>query len=602
MCAILAPVVYKSVNQKIFKNIFPIFATMIFSSFKKVFISFFTLLFFTQVDAQNQQAIIEKNYFRDPLSVPIQLSANFGELRPNHFHMGFDIRTESRENLPVYAAAGGYISRVKIEKYGFGNALYITHPNGFTTLYAHLNSFKTDVQQYILQKQYDNQSWEVDIEIPSGVFPVKKGDFIANSGNTGASGGPHLHFEIRNTATGKNYNPGLFGFDIPDTKLPAINALYMYDRRYSTYFQNATPVAISGSNGNYFTKEKTIQVHSPLVSFAINATDKSSNSPFNHGIYSGEIMMDGTSIFAFKMDSVSYDETRYVNACIDYAVYARQKKYIQFLFSLPGNELNIFSPSETQGLIILSDTNTHAIQINAKDIDGNTSMLKFNIKLSGIAIKTFNSAANTKPFMPGQGNFVQGNSFNANFSSKAFYESFPFAFSETTNSNANSASDIISLGDYFIPVQDYYEVMIRSTLPGNDPLKNKVVMQLITGSKKTYQKGDWLGDYMKGSFRDLGKISLMIDTFPPEIFIAGWKNGQTFSSNSKLSFRATDKGSDVQSLIGTLDGDWLLFSNRNGLFTYTFDAHCKSGSHVLKVVVTDIAGNETTKEFTFIKK
>ncbi|MFZ1799823.1 MAG: peptidoglycan DD-metalloendopeptidase family protein [Chitinophagaceae bacterium] len=516
--------------------------------------------------------------------------------------MGFDIRTQSRENLPVYAAADGYISRIKIEKYGFGNAVYITHPNGFTTLYAHLNSFTKAVEAYMLQKQYDLQTWAIDEAIPPGIFPVKKGDFIASSGNTGASGGPHLHFEIRNTATGKNYNPGLFGFDIPDTKPPSINALYLYDRRYSTYFQDAVPVAISGSNGNYTAKEKTIRLQSPLVSFAINATDKSSNSPFNHGIYSGGIWMDGNPIFAFKMDSVSYDETRYVNACIDYAVYARKKKYIQFLFSLPGNELNIFAPSKTQGLIILNDTNSHDIKIETKDIDGNTSTLTFNVKFSGISNSNFNYPANAKPFMPGHGNFVQGNSFNANFPANAFYESFPFSFSEITNNNINSASDIISLGDYYIPVQDNYEIMIRTTLPVNDPLKDKVVMQLNSGNKKSFQRGNWQGDWKKGSFRDLGKISLVIDTIPPDIFIAGWKNGQIFSGNSKLSFRVSDKGSDVQSFNATLDGDWLLFSNRNGLFTYTFDEHCTSGSHVLKVTVTDIAGNETMKEFTFIKK
>ena len=171
---------------------------MIFFYFKKVLFSFFALIFFVQAGAQNGNAIIQKNYFRDPLSIPIQLSANFGELRPNHFHMGFDIRTQARENLPVHAAASGYISRVKVEKYGFGNAIYITHPNGFTTLYAHLNTFKKEVQAFILQKQYEQQSWEVDVEIPPGIFPVTKGDFIAYSGNTGASAGPHVHFEIRN--------------------------------------------------------------------------------------------------------------------------------------------------------------------------------------------------------------------------------------------------------------------------------------------------------------------------------------------------------------------------------------------------------------------
>lgn len=575
---------------------------MIFFYFKKVLFSFFALIFFVQAGAQNGNAIIQKNYFRDPLSIPIQLSANFGELRPNHFHMGFDIRTQARENLPVHAAASGYISRVKVEKYGFGNAIYITHPNGFTTLYAHLNTFKKEVQAFILQKQYEQQSWEVDVEIPPGIFPVTKGDFIAYSGNTGASAGPHVHFEIRNTATGKNYNPGLFGFDIPDTKKPVIHALYIYDRRYSTYFQNAIAVPLSGNNGDYIAKEKIIEMHSPLVSFAINATDKSSNSPFNHGIYSGEVWMDGQSIFAFKLDSISYDETRYVNACIDYSEYARHKKYRQFLFSLPGNELNIYAPTNTQGLVILNDTNLHDIKIEAKDIDGNTSALNFKIQFSGISNYNFSYPANAKPFLPGQENSVQGNSFKANFTANAFYEAFPFVYIETPDNTANSASNTISLGDYFIPVHDYYEILIQSTLAENDPLRNNVIVEVMNGRKKIFQKGTWQGNWMKGNFRDLGKIRLMIDTVPPELFKVGWENGQTFTGNKTLNFRASDKGSDIQSFSALLDGKWLLFSNRNGLFTYNFDEHCTTGNHELKVTVTDIAGNETTQQFSFKKK
>lgn len=575
---------------------------MIFSYSKKFAFSFFTLFVFIRAGAQIGAAKIQKNYFRDPLSIPIQLSANFGELRPNHFHMGFDIRTQARENLPVHAAADGYISRVKVEKYGFGNAIYITHPNGFTTLYAHLNTFKKEVQAYILQKQYEQKSWEVDVEISPGIFPVTKGDFIAYSGNTGASAGPHVHFEIRNTATGKNYNPGLFGFDIPDTNRPTIQSLYIYDRRYSTYFQNAITKPVSGSNGNYSIKEKIIKVHSPLVSFAINATDKSSNSPFNHGIYSGEVWMDGQSIFAFKLDSISYDETRYVNACIDYAEYANHKKYRQYLFTLPGNELKIFAPTNTQGLVILNDTILHDIKIEAKDIDGNSSTLNLKIQFAGINNNNFSYPANAQPFLPGHENVVQGKSFNAKFPSNAFYEAFPFVSIEKPNNIANSASNQISLGDYFIPVQDYYELMIQTTLAENDPLRNKVVMELINGKKKSWQKGSWQGNWMKGRFRDLGKISLIIDTVPPELIKVGWENGQTFSGNSSLNFRAFDKGSDIQSFVATLDGAWLLFSNRNGLFTYNFDEYCTTGSHELKVTLTDIAGNETMQQFSFIKK
>src|SRR5580692_9994511 len=145
-----------------------------------------------------------RDYFRDPLDVPISLAANFGELRPNHYHMGLDIRTQHRENLPVYAAADGYVARVSIEPAGFGQAVYINHPNGYTTVYGHLNDFFPALAAYVKQQQYDQESWKVFIDIPADLFPVRKGDWIAYSGSTGGSEAPHVHFEIRSTAEDVN--------------------------------------------------------------------------------------------------------------------------------------------------------------------------------------------------------------------------------------------------------------------------------------------------------------------------------------------------------------------------------------------------------------
>src|SRR5215216_4132705 len=176
-----------------------------------------------------------QNYFRNPLNIPMQLVANFGELRANHWHMGLDIRTQQKVNLPVYAAAEGYIARVKIEPGGFGRAIYINHPNGYTTLYAHLNNFFPALEQYVKTEQYKLESWEVELEIPQNLFPVSKGSFIAYSGSTGGSQGPHVHFEIRDTKTDECLNPLLFGFPIADVVPPTISRLAMYDRNRSVY-------------------------------------------------------------------------------------------------------------------------------------------------------------------------------------------------------------------------------------------------------------------------------------------------------------------------------------------------------------------------------
>src|SRR5215467_8908764 len=154
-----------------------------------------------------------KYYFRDPLGIsPMEIVANFGELRPDHWHMGLDIRTKQKENFPVYAAASGYIARIKVEKFGYGRSIYINHPNGLTTVYGHLNKFFPALEEYVTEQQYKNQSWEIELSFDKKQFPVFKSQLIAYSGSTGNSAGPHVHFEIRNTKSTKCLNPLLFGF------------------------------------------------------------------------------------------------------------------------------------------------------------------------------------------------------------------------------------------------------------------------------------------------------------------------------------------------------------------------------------------------------
>ncbi|HEY8733832.1 MAG TPA: M23 family metallopeptidase, partial [Puia sp.] len=176
--------------------------------------------------------------FSNPLRIPISLAANFGELRSNHYHMGLDIRTAHRENLPVFASADGFISKIRIEPFGFGQAVYIRHNNGFVTLYAHLNTLYPALASYVKRKQYELQVWNISIELPPALFQVKKGELIAYSGNTGGSQGPHLHFEIRTYPDDINLNPMLFGLPVADETPPVFRSLSVYDRNRSMFEQS----------------------------------------------------------------------------------------------------------------------------------------------------------------------------------------------------------------------------------------------------------------------------------------------------------------------------------------------------------------------------
>ena len=326
-------------------------------------------------------------YFRPPLNRPLQLAANFGELREGHFHMGVDIRTGGREGLPVYAVCDGYISHLSIGEDGLGKALFITHPDGLTTVYGHLQHFTDALDSIALNRQYAAQSWQQELDLPPGRFQVKKGTCIASSGNTGASRAPHLHFEVRDT-NGCNLNPQLQGLRADDDLPPVINGLYWYDRRYSTYTTKGQKIPIAGGDGYYHTVRDIIRVNSPLVSLGISATDKSSPSSHLSGVFEASLWLDNSLIHTFSLRNLSPSDTRYINACIDYSKWFRSGIYVQHLSTLPGNHAPIFMHPAADGIIHLQDTLVHVIRIRAADVQGNYTELNTRIQCSDPAAVT----------------------------------------------------------------------------------------------------------------------------------------------------------------------------------------------------------------------
>lgn len=556
----------------------------------KIFSKLLLIVFFVSRNLIFAQNNYPQNYFRNPLNIPMQLAANFGAVRANHFHMGLDIRTNSQENLPVVAAADGYVSRIKVERYGFGNAVYITHPNGYTTVYAHLNTYFDQLDKYVKEKQYKDEKWEQDITFSAQQFPVTKGQLVALSGNTGGSAGPHLHFEIRDTKTEDCLNPLLFGFNIPDHVSPSISGLYWYDRRFSSYEPGANSVAVK-KVGNLYTSS-IIQVNSPSISLAIKAVDKA-NQGFNLGIYEAELWMDNKLIYSFKIDKISYDDTRYSNGCIDYPKFIRDKMSIQHLSTLPGVKLPDYS-FDSNGIINLQDEEIHNIEIVLKDVNENTSRLTTKVQFIKSLDKVFSS---NKTVNPNEGKIIKTENAEINFSKSAFYDAVNFNMYERFDSEA--ISNVFILNDFSIPVHDNYSLKIKPNRKLNGEERDKVVMEFNYGSDKDVIKGKWKGDWMEGQFNRLGIARLLLDNSLPSVS-PGWKEGSLVGSNS-LRLKGTTGIGDIESFRAELDGKWLRFARVKDDFVYIFDENCPKGSglHALKIKTVNTAGNINTQTFTF---
>jgi len=548
----------------------------------------------------------DPDYFSSPVKIPIVLAGNFGELRSNHFHSGIDIKTQGKTGVPVYAAAEGVLSRMSVSPSGFGLALYVDHPNGTTTVYGHLQKFRDDLQVYIRSVQYEEESFSANITVPKGKFRFKKGELIAYSGNSGSSGGPHLHFEIRDTESEKPWNPLLYHFHVKDDQAPAILSVMLYplsdDAHVSgkSYPQRIDAVLFQGT---YHLKSNPVLNVYGEVGFGIQALDYLSGSWNKCGVYEIGLLIDNKPVSTFRVDQLDFGETRYINSHIDYMHYQKYHRRLQRSWIEPGNKLSNYRLLENKGKIRLSDGKVHEVKYLLKDVNGNKSQLIFQVTSKPMqVVKTKETGI---PVAYDDRFSIDEDGIEADFDAGTFYSDFHFNFQEVTTAG-RFYSPVFKLHDDKTAVHKYYDLSIKTVnLPAH--LRSKALIAVVDpqSGKKYALGGEYSFGWVKSEARQLGSFAVTVDTIAPTITPINIQNNNAITSQSKISFKIRDDFSGIHTYRGELDGKWVLFEYdaKNQLIEYYFDTtRIQTGKkHHLNLSVSDVKGNVKTYEANFYR-
>jgi hypothetical protein len=535
--------------------------------------------------------------YHPPVNIPMVLAANFGELRPNHFHMGIDIKTNGKEGYSLHSIDDGYVSRVTISPYGYGRVVYINHPGGITSVYAHCQSTSGILSKKIREIQLKSKSSEVEIYFQPNEVKLKKGEFFAFSGNSGSSTGPHLHFEIRDTYTEEALNPLLFGFEIKDTKAPKIYHIKVFSVDKFGYLSGLSKEVKIQKSGGKYTIPSGINLSSEFcsafggVGFAINGIDQFDEGYHTCGLYGSHLISNQDTLCTQKLDRVSFEHTRYINSHTDYGSYSNGRKYHKSFHNV-ANPLKIYK-AKNLGILQAKPGQSYQMKYTVFDVSGNESVVEFDLNIyKGEMSNTTSKAFNTDYLNPDSTWTKVWDNAMLEIPARCTYEPIP--------KSAESGGNSVVFRSAYWPVQEKYTVRLK-------PRKDYPVRQQYLAVKqgKSYKALPtiYFNGWLEGTSKFFGEITVQVDTKSPTI--SGRKIPSLIdrSRTSTLYWSMGDHETGLKDYGIYIDGVWeVLEYESKGGYAYFDTGLLTSGEHTLKVVAKDYAENRSEVVYVVVVK
>lgn len=558
------------------------------------------------------------DYFTSPLGIDLRLAGSFAEMRSNHFHSGLDIKTNGRPGYRIYSAADGWVSRISVSPSGFGNALYVTHPNGYMTVYAHLDRFEEPIASFVEDLQYRQESFDVQYFPERDEFQVSAGDVIAFSGNSGSSSGPHLHFEVRDVRTGWPLNPLLFDFDVTDTTPPRIYRLKVYadedGGRVKLHDARSGGVRVldpgesalldATRTGDTYRLDRVDLIETEgAVRFGLQTHDYHEGSNNRLGAFRISLKAGEDRVFQSVLERFSFDQTRYINAHVDFEERSRTGRWVQRSHVLPGNQLPIYETMR-DGKLEIAPGEVRTLRYVVEDIRGNSAQLVFDV--AGIQPDSTRSVERrSSPFILRH---------NAPFSmartgatlripAGAVYSDQPFEYSLDRDRPAGALADVHQIHRDREPVHRAYTLSLAVSGEDLGDTSQLTLARVYADGRLRWAGGSYENGAVTGNLRAFGAYTVAADREPPTVRLLNMSNGSDMSHRNSIRVRVSDNFSGIDSYEGRIDGEWVLFEYdaKYGLLTHTFDERIASGDHELELTATDNAGNTRTVTARFTR-